>query len=405
MNWLSQLYNADKTEVSNTQGLDKPYSSYVDSISNDTERVIVKNWATRGRELSIAHPFISTGSWIRALPETGAQYMTVSRSDDSEPQLISTISKGTEVRVSAYRAKIGAFRSLSPGEIEISSSGFAQAFYSNRAFNSIRAGLLVRTMNQDDLTINDRAPIQTKQFLNYKAGELGDEHRLGIVSRPKNAWKSTYPKINEKYLAEEYLSLLNPSLSAPNILFTIQRGHVVDKKGTPIKQKKTSLPLRSVQNFYATDDTVTTFEIDQSGNYFIQLAQAALDGFQIEVPNGNFRQKIKKDLTYAVDGNRESIIKGTDSTDVSANKKVKIAKTYNVETEVMAFKVTKELTITAGGTTVKVLANGNVDIVSAKDITLNGQAGDVLTTMTDSVVDLITGVPTVGVINVKAGMV
>lgn len=404
MSWLKELYDADQTEQSNQQGLDKPYSVYVDSISSDSEKVVVRNHATRGRELSISHPFISTGSWIRALPEVGAQYMATNRADDSDPQLLSSINKTTEVRVTAYRNRLGAFRGLSPGEIEISSSGLSQAFFSSRSFNSTRAGLLLRTMNQDDLTIMDRSPIHTKQLLNYKVGELGDEYRIGIVSRPKNSWKTIYPKINDKFLAEEFIHLVNPALSAPKTLFSIQRGHVVDKGGQPLKQKKTSLPLRSVQNFYATDDTFTTFEIDQSGNYLIQMAQAATDGMQVEIPNGNLMFKIKKDWNSTIEGNRGAIIKGTDSIDVGVNKKTKVTKTYSVDTETMSFKVSKELTITAGGTTVKVTSDGNVDIKTVKDITLNGQAGDVLTTMTDPVIDLITGVPTTGVINVKAGM-
>jgi hypothetical protein len=404
VNWLKDLYDAEKTEQDNQQGLDKPYSVYIDSVSSDSEKVTVRNHSTRGRELSISHPFISTGSWIRALPEVGAQYMATNRADDSDPQLLSSINKTTEVRVTAYRDRLGVFRSLSPGEIEISSSGLSQAFFSSRAFNAVRAGLLLRTMNQDELTIMDRSPIQTKQFLNYKAGELGDEYRIGIVSRPKNSWKTVYPKINDKFLAEEFINLVNPALSAPKTLFSIQRGHVVDKGGLPIKQKKTALPLRSVQNFYATDDTFTTFEIDQSGNYLIQTAQAATDGMQIEIPNGNLVFKVKKDWNSTIEGNRGAIIKGTDSTDVGVNKKTKVAKTFSVETETMTFKVTKELTINAGGTTVKVTADGNVDVKTVKDVTLNGQAGMVLTTMTDPVIDLITGVPTEGVINVKAGM-
>lgn len=63
------------------------------------------------------------------------------------------------------------------------------------------------------------------------------------------------------------------------------------------------------------------------------------------------------------------------------------------------------------GTSVSVVENGdvivnsaaNVKIDSAENIELNGNAGDVLTHTTDPVVDYITGVPTQGVMNVKAG--
>lgn len=55
------------------------------------------------------------------------------------------------------------------------------------------------------------------------------------------------------------------------------------------------------------------------------------------------------------------------------------------------------------GTKVIIKADGTVEITAIK-ITLNGEGGEVLTTKTDPVVDLITGVPTIGVLNVKAGL-
>lgn len=63
--------------------------------------------------------------------------------------------------------------------------------------------------------------------------------------------------------------------------------------------------------------------------------------------------------------------------------------------------VTGNCEITASGNA-KVTASGNVEVTGAQ-IKLNGSAGQVLTTVTDPVVDLITGAPTVGVPTVKAG--
>ena len=333
MKWLQELYKADRLEDSNQQGLVLPYSSYIDTVSSDTEKAVIRNWATKGRELSISHPFISSGSWLRAMPEQGAQYMTTSRADDSEPQLIATISKGTEARVQAYRDRIGVFRAMAPGEIEVSSSGLAQAFYAQRPYLSQRAGNLLRVMNQDDLSVTERAPIQLKQFLNYKVGELGDEHRVGIVSRYKNTWKTVYPKLNEKYMAEEFFSLVNPALSAPKTLFTIQRGHVVDKMGKPISQKKTQLPLRLLQQYFANDDTITQFEVDQNGNYLIQLAQAATDGMYVDIPNGNYKAVVEKDANWTVNGNWSLILKGTRSEDIQGAKKVLVTKAYSIKAD------------------------------------------------------------------------
>lgn len=57
--------------------------------------------------------------------------------------------------------------------------------------------------------------------------------------------------------------------------------------------------------------------------------------------------------------------------------------------------------INSSGNT-NVTAGGNT-VVNASEIQLNGTAGDILTTTTDPLVDLITGVPTVGVPTVKSG--
>ena len=372
MKWVQELYQSGKQEQSNRQGLTLPYSSYVDSISSETEKAIIRNWATKGRELSISHPFISSGSWIRALPEQGAQYMTTNRADDSDPQLFATVSKGTEGRVQAYRDKVGVFRVLSPGEIEVSSSGIAQAFYATRAFSSTRAGNLLRTMNQDDLSISDRSPIHLKQFLNYKVGELGDEHRVGIVSRYKNSWKTIYPKLNEKYMAEEYFSLTNPALSAPNVLFTIQRGHVTDKLGVPVNHKKTQLPLRLLQQYFANDDTTTSFEVDQSGNYLIQLAQAATEGMYVEIPNGNFRSVVEKDTSWTVNGNWSLILKGTRSEDIQGAKKILVAKAYSLKADSISEESAKAYTVKTQS--YKMTASSTYDVASTGATKIMAQA-------------------------------
>jgi len=409
MKWVQELYQAGKQEQSNKQGRVLPYSSYVDSVSSDTEKAIIRNWATKGRELSISHPFISSGAWIRALPEEGAQYMTTNRADESEPQLLSTISKGTEVRVQAYRDKVGVFRVLSPGEIEISSRGLSQAFYSSRAFSSTRAGNLLRTMNQDELSVMERSPIQLKQFLNYKVGELGDEHRVGIVSRYMNSWKTIFPKLNEKYMAEEYFSMTNPALSAPNILFTIQRGHVTDKLGVPVNHNKTQLPLRMSQKYYANDDTATSFEIDQSGNYLIKLAQAATEGMYVEVPNGNFRSVVEKDTNWTVNGNWSLLLKGTRSEDIQGAKKVLVTKAYSLkadsitEESAKAYSVKTQSYKMTASATYDITATGPAKVMSQAKAEFIGTAGtDVgspasITNVNGTLVNLGTNTPAVGV--------
>lgn len=381
MSWHDTIRKSDQLERSNKQGSDKPYGSYIETISGHTEKAIIRNWATKGRELDLPHPFISTASWIRALPDIGAQYLTTSRADDPNPQLFSTVAKNSSERIDSYQKRLGVYRNLSEGEIEISSSGLSQNYYGSRAYNSSRAGSLLRTMDQDNLSVIDRAPIHRKKLFNYESSKINDEYRLGIVSRPKNKWFNFYPKINDKFLAEEYLHLVNPSKSNPSTLILSQRGNVVDLKGNPIKHKRTSLPLRSLQNYYATDDTYTSNEIDQAGNYSLYLAQAASEGMYIEIPNGNWRNKIKKDLNWDIDGSQSSIIKGSSSFDISGSLTEIITKAYKISSESMNFISKNATTVETKGYNLNstdgfsVKSSSAMSLESKASLSIHGIAG------------------------------
>lgn len=381
MKWLNRLSEAERVDRDNRQGLDKPYGSIVDTVSGDTEKVIVTNWATRGRELSLPHPFISSGAWIRAIPEIGAEYSTATRADDIDPMLISTIGKDLYKRVEAYRKGVGYYRPLVPGEIEISSRGLSQAYYATRPYQATRAGMLTREMSQDNLTISDRAPIHQRRFLSHDSSGLGDEHRIGLVSRPKNSWERLYPKLNGKFMAEEYISIANPSKANPSVLFTYQRGHVVDKAGTPIKQKRTSLPLRYMAHYSANDDTITSNEIDQNGNIAISLAQAATEGYSIDIPNGSYRAAIKKDVDINIGGNANEIAQGNWNTDITGNKKLRTGGTFSIDSNKWVVKVTSDISMSSASfkgtfkSEFSVNTDGALDLKAKAKMTASGTGG------------------------------
>lgn len=368
MSWHDTIRKSELLERSNRQGSDKPYGSYIETVSGDTEKAIIKNWATRGRELDLPHPFISTASWIRALPDRGAQYLTTSRADDPNPQLFSTVTKSSSERVDSYNKRLGVYRGLSEGEIEISSSGLSQSYYGSRAYSSSRAGSILRVMDQDNLSIVDRAPIHRKKLLNYESSKINDEYRLGIVSRPKNKWFNFYPKVNDKFMSEEYLHISNPAKSNPSSLVLSQKGNVVDLKGNVIKHKRTSLPLRLYQNYYAIDDTYTSKEIDQAGNYSLYLAQAAAEGMYIEIPNGNWRNRIKKDLNWDIDGSQSSIIKGSSSFDISGSLTKIINKAYKISSDSMSFISKNSTTVETKGYTLNSTDNYNISSTSSMSL-------------------------------------
>ena len=107
-------------------------------------------------------------------------------------------------------------------------------------------------------------------------------------------------------------------------------------------------------------------------------------------------------LNINVTGNATVTVNG----DLTANVKGKTSVTSKGEVSV---KSDADVKVDAKGKA-QVKAKGDVEVeskgmakVKAKMINFNGQAGDILTTVTDPVIDLIFGIPTQGVPNVKAG--
>lgn len=324
MSWQSLLFKSSEEENSKSQGQQRPFGATIKSVSPN-ERGKVSYYGNRDRDVSIPHPFISTGSWIRAIPERGTDMLMLYRSDQGEPQLVNTFQKDTEKRVTSYRNGIGIYRALYPGEIEVSSVGLSQTFYSRRGLQSSKAGILDKTMNQDTLILSERSPTHQKQFLNYSSKDIKDEYRVGLLSRPENSWKVNYPKLQGNYTAEEYLNLLNPSLSSPEVLYVRQAGHVLDLKGQPIKQGVTQKNLRFIEKYYNTSDNPTTYEVDDNGNILLKFSQESSEGYQIDIPNGNLVFKVNKDFDSTVDGNYVQVVKQATTLTHTKNYKITIS--------------------------------------------------------------------------------
>lgn len=333
MTWQSDVWKQKRTANSQSQGLDKPYSSRVASVSPQNEQAIVQNFSTKGRAFPIPHPFVSIESWIRAMPQNGTNYLTFTRADSNKPQMTSTFFDDSSSRVNSYLGGLGTYRPLFPGEIEINSLGLSQIHFARRPIMNSKAGVIERTMNQDHLKTYDRAPIHHRTFFLNKSGTLGDEHKIGIVERYRNSWQKFYPKVNDNFIAEEYLELKNPAESGgPAVMFRVQRGFVVDAEGKPINHAVTSLPLRHQEIYFANDDTDTRHEIDELGNYLVRLSPAAAEGYQLSVPNGNAVYRVNKDWNADIEENRTTTIGGTDALDISGARRVIVTEDTTYQT-------------------------------------------------------------------------
>ena len=311
-NWQQETVMAEDRERAQRKSLIQPFGMLAHSISTDSEQAKFSYAGATDRQLTVTHPFNSTTSWIRAIPEEGVQYLAIYRSDESKPQPLMTVTRNSLDRNDKYRTGGNLYRPLYPGEIEISSTGLAQAFFPKRPKMELRGGMLTRWADQDKLISGDRAPIHQRQLLQNKSNILGDEERFGIISRPKkltngqfSTWELSYPQVEGDYGAEHYISMKNPSNANPAILFTSQRGHVLDASGKQIIQSKTQIPLRYFENYFAKDGSSTKSQIDEKGNWYFELATAATEGWELNVPDGNYTKHIGLDENIFVTGNSE----------------------------------------------------------------------------------------------------
>lgn len=108
---------------------------------------------------------------------------------------------------------------------------------------------------------------------------------------------------------------------------------------------------------------------------------------------GNVNATITGNVTMSVGGDVSVDAKGSLTAKIGKNANIEVKENVTAKCKQLDAKVETDATIKAGRTAK----------IDAKDIQLNGQAGRVLTTITDPYVDMITGLPSIGVPNVKAG--
>ena len=297
------------------KGLRFPFGAQLTAVSSETENGVFSHYGNKAQALSLTHPFISQRSWIRAMPEGGSNYVLQFRADEAKPQIMTGVQRGVREKISSYREGNNLYRPLLPGEIDMLSSGNAQIFLSRRPTIETYGGMIRRWADQDKMVAGDRAPIHHRQGLQYRSNTLGDEERFGVVSRPKenadgtfSSWERQYPQVRGAYTAEHYQQLKNPGNAEPEVLFRKQSGHVLNRRGFPISHSRTGNALRHVEEYFANDDTATTVEIDEAGNYALSLSTGAASGYNLSIPAGGYNRvvdldekaTIRGDLTYQI---------------------------------------------------------------------------------------------------------
>jgi len=340
LGWQKEIAMAEDRERQQRSALNNPFGMLVHAINTDTEQAKLSYFGSSDRIITVTHPFRGVSSWIRAIPEEGTTYLAAFRADEANPQLMNTVTRNSLFFNDAYRKGTGVYRPLYPGEIEISAKGYSQAYFSRKPKLELRGGTIHRWADQEKMTSGDRSLIHTRQLLQYRSNEHGEEEKLGIVSRPKikkeggySSWEITYPKVGENHAAEHYMMLKNPSNQNPTILFQTYKGQVIDKDGKQITQSRTQIPLRFFEEYFANDDSSTRFEIDEKGNYYTELADAAREGYELYVPTGNYKKTIGLDEIISIEGNVQRNVEKSATYQIGNNWQNIVRNDYSLQSE------------------------------------------------------------------------
>jgi len=338
-NWESLLVQSDDRERQQRKSLTQPFGMMVTSVSSDTEVAKFSYYGNRDRAIELSHPFMSSGAWIRGMPEAGATYVGVFRSDEANPQPTTTYMRNLSKRIDAYTKGQSIYRPIMPGEIDISSSGQGQAFFSRRPMFNLQAGMLTRYADQDALSIVDQAPLHHQRLLQNRSNEIGDETRLGIITRPApsgsgySSWDVVYPKVAGGYAAEFLRHIKNPAKASPTVLAITQEGHVLNTAGVQVTQSRTGIPLRYAKRWYANSDAPTSVEVDEKGNYLLDLSTSATEGLEFNVPAGNFKRTIQLDEITTIAGNREDVVQKSANFVIGENLEINTRQNVRIRSE------------------------------------------------------------------------
>lgn len=361
--------NAEK-QANDLQGKAGPFEGLVVSVVGRQDTIGVSFGPTQNRPMPIPHPFNGSTSWIRSVPEVNSRMLMQNRFDSQQPEALKTLPSDPTKRTTDYLNQLNIYRTLNPGEHDVASSGFSTLFLGNSGNWDARSGAPIKKqLSYTTLSSEDTAPTHIRNLLNEVVGEMGDEERLGIVKRWKNAIDHFYVQdANQNFQAERYLQMKNPAGAAPIVLLQYTEGQVYDDAGEQILQSSTGIALRSQRLWYSTTDEFLAQEIDENGNYLLTFPSTATIGYQLDISAGNYNlsaideeHTLTGDMTISMKGNWQSTVQGTQTVDVTGDWSDSTEGAYTLDvTQDMSLTSQGVALFTGSGEAMLKLANGQV---------------------------------------------
>lgn len=269
-----------------SEGESRGSQAVLDQISGTQERVFSSDFGG-GRTMRVTHPFVSIRSWIRVMPEPGTAAVVQTRADTQESEIVYYWSGFPEDRITDYYNQKGHYRSLFPGEIEISSTGIAQSMWSARGALHLRGGVVRGWLHNDLLEAGFKAPVHRRLLHDYSHDLLTAEERFGAVWRKGSLHTERKWVKVEGNFAREYSRFLSYSGTPPDLV-RYQEGHVIDEMG---KQSKSPIRtnLRIWGRWFDVDNEAMALQVDEHSNIWLTLTNRATTGLTLRIPKGNLR--------------------------------------------------------------------------------------------------------------------
>jgi hypothetical protein len=288
--WTRAVDTARVRPSEERDGASRPSQAHFGSISGLTEKGTATDFGG-GRPVGITHPAMGVRAWIRFIPEEGSSAVLTQRSDTGEPEILYYSGSRASTKIDAYLRGIGHYRPLDLGEVEISSSGLAQTFWSRRGGLYMRGGTTQGWLVNDDQEVGFKAATHRRLLHDYSHDRvLSGEERFGLVWRKgDNHTKRKYIKKDGDF-AREYVRAISFE-GSPTDLVVYREGHVYDEDGEPVTSPIGSHLRVSGRWYNADGNGYLSHEVDDSGNVWWTTPNTATTGWTMHVPKGTYRLK------------------------------------------------------------------------------------------------------------------
>lgn len=296
MTWRTIARDMRKRTGEDESGAEKSSEAYIEAVSPTEERVVVDGYG-QGKVADVLHPYRSTLSWVRVMPEPGTYVETSVRGDTGDVQIDRYKAPHSKKRTENYENRLSHYRTLKPGEGEITSPGLAQLFWSQGGTLNVRGGATFGWLSNEDLEIGWKAPTHTRILHDHQTGKLLSSERFGVVVRTGDTLADrVYPRTNGAF-SREYSRVLAGG-SSPAILSSLQEGDVLDDNGDPVLSP-IQTKLRMIHSWYDKSDLPAFIKMDELTNTWIVLTDEATTGLTLQIPKGSVRFEIGEDLRMA----------------------------------------------------------------------------------------------------------